>query len=82
MVTLSNLSIGISEFKKNPARILREARGRPIAVLNRGKLAFYVLGPRLFEAMVEDIQDIQLAELATKRVATEQHAVRVKLEDL
>jgi len=38
--------------------------------------------PSLFEAMVEHLEDIELAELAAKRVAKGERSVRVKLEDL
>lgn len=79
---LANLSISISEFKKNPTRILREAGRRPIAVLNHNKPAFYLVEPALFEAMVEHLEDIELADLVAKRVARGERSVRVKLEDL
>lgn len=79
---LTSLSISISEFKKNPTKILREAGKQPIAVLNHNKPAFYLVEPSLFEAMVEHLEDIELAELAAKRVAKGERSVRVKLEDL
>ncbi len=30
---LADITISMSEFKKNPAAVLREARNRPVAVL-------------------------------------------------
>lgn len=78
----ASLSISISEFKKNPTKILREAGKLPVAVLNHNKPAFYLVEPSLFEAMVEHLEDIELAELAAKRVAKGERSVRVKLEDL
>ena len=45
----------MSEFKKNPAAILREANNRPVAVLNHNKAAFYMIEPELFEAIMEEI---------------------------
>lgn len=79
---LTNLSISISEFKKNPAKVLREAGKQPIAVLNHNKPAFYLVEPSLFEAMVEHLEDVELADLAARRVAKGEKSVRVKLEDL
>ena len=79
---LASLSISISEFKKNPTKIVREAGKQPIAVLNHNKPAFYLVEPSLFEALVEHLEDLELAELAARRVAKGERAIRVKLEDL
>jgi antitoxin StbD len=78
----ANLSISISEFKKNPAKVLREAGGQPIAVLSHNKPAFYLVQPSIFEAMVEHLEDVELAELAARRVAKGGRTIRVKPEDL
>ena len=47
----SDVTISMSEFKKNPAAVLRDAKSRPVAVLNHNKAAFYMVEPALFEAM-------------------------------
>ena len=78
----ANLSISISEFKKNPAKVLREAGKQPVAVLNHNKPAFYLVEPSLFEAMVEHLEDVELAELAARRVAKGERSGRVELDDL
>src|SRR5665213_2423338 len=78
---LTGLSISISEFKKNPAKVLREAGKQPVAVLNHNKPAFYLVEPTLFEAMVEHLADIELAELAAGRIASGERSIRVKLEE-
>lgn len=54
---LSDLSVSMSEFKKNPAAVLREAGGRPVAVLNHNRPAFYMVEPQLFQAMLEQLAD-------------------------
>jgi len=79
---LANLSISISEFKKNPTKVLREAGKQPVAVLTHNKPAFYLVEPGLFEALVERLEDIELAELAAKRMAKGEKRIRVKLADL
>ena len=79
---LANLSISISEFKKNPTKVLREAGKQPVAVLTHNKPAFYLVEPGLFEALVERLEDVELAELAAKRMAKGEKRIRVKLEDL
>jgi hypothetical protein len=51
----SDITISMSEFKKNPASVLRQARNRPVAVLNHNRAAFYLVEPRLFEAMLAEM---------------------------
>ena len=48
-------TVSMSEFKKNPASVLRQAGSRPVAVLNHNKAAFYMVEPRLFEAMLDEL---------------------------
>ena len=64
---LASRSISISDFKKNPSKAVREAGAHPIAVLSHNRPAFYLVEPRLFEALIDRLEDIELAELAAKR---------------
>ncbi len=49
----ATMTVSMSEFKRNPASILRQAGGKPVAVLNHNKPAFYMVEPELFRAMSE-----------------------------
>lgn len=49
---LTELAISMSEFKKNPAAVLRQAQGRPVAVLNHNKVDFYLLTPGLLQQLL------------------------------
>lgn len=49
----ATMTVSMSEFKKNPASVLRQAGLRPVAVLNHNKAAFYMVEPELFKAMSE-----------------------------
>jgi antitoxin StbD len=66
---LTNLTISMSEFKKNPAKVLRDAGDEPVAVLNHNKAAFYLLDPTLFEALIDEVEDAQLMPLLRQRIA-------------
>lgn len=44
--------VSMSEFKKNPAAVLRQAAGRPVAVLNHNRVGFYLLEPEAYEALL------------------------------
>ena len=66
----TDLTVSMSDFKKNPARILRDAGAQPVAVLSHNKAAFYMVEPRLFEAMMEDLADARLLPLLKQRIAS------------
>lgn len=79
---LASRSISISDFKKNPTKAVREAGSHPVAVLNHNRPAFYLVEPKLFEALVEHLEDLELAALAAKRVASGEKSIPVKLDEL
>lgn len=79
---LADVAVSMSEFKKNPAAVLRVANNRPVAVLNHNKAAFYMIEPELFEALMEEIADRDLYQKVLARLADKANAVEVALDDL
>jgi antitoxin StbD len=79
---LSDLSISMTKFKKNPNEALRESGGRTVAVLSHNKPAFYMVPPERYEAMLDELDDLQLVCLAKERLKQKGRAVEVTLDDL
>jgi antitoxin StbD len=79
---LSDVTISMSEFKKNPAAVLREAQNRPVAVLNHNKAAFYMLEPALFEAMLEALADQELHRKVLSRMRERAQAIEVDVDQI
>jgi len=78
----ADLSISMSEFKKNPAQVLRSAGERPVAVLNHNRPVFYMVTPRMFEVLIEQMIDIDLAGLIRHRLAQKDAAVDVDIDEI
>lgn len=78
----ADFSVSMSEFKKNPAQVLRTAGEKPVAVLNHNRPAFYMVTPKLFEALLEELADHDLVELARQRLARKDTAVEVDIDTL
>ena len=79
---LADLAVSMSEFKKNPAAVLRQANHRPVAVLNHSRAAFYMVEPRLFEAMMDELADQELYRKAASRLVDKSRAIEVDIDDL
>ena len=78
----ADLSISMSEFKKNPAQILRTAGEKPVAVLSHNRPAFYMVAPRVFEALIESLDDRDLLAIVRQRLALKETAVEVDIEQI
>ena len=78
----ADFSISMSEFKKNPAQVLRTAGEQPVAVLSHNRPAFYMVTPKLFEALVEELADKQLVELTRQRLSRKHTAIEVDIDQL
>ena len=78
----ADYSISMSEFKKNPAQVLRSAGEKPVAVLNHNRPAFYMVTPKLFEALVEKLVDLDLVELVRQRLAQKDTAIEVDIDKI
>jgi antitoxin StbD len=79
---LAPAGLSISEFKKNPSAAIAaaEAEGIPLAILNRNSPAAYLVPARDWEAIMDRLEDMELAELARERM--NQKRIKVRLEDL
>jgi antitoxin StbD len=65
----ADYTVSMSDFKRNPAQVLRTAGEKPVAVLNHNRPAFYMITPKLFEAFVEEMADREMLSLVRKRLA-------------
>ncbi len=77
---LADAGISISELKKNPSAAIAAAEGFPLAILNRNRPAAYLIPAKAWEAIMDRLEDAELAEIV--RARTGQKRIRVKLEDL
>jgi antitoxin StbD len=78
----TDLTVSMSDFKKNPAKVLRDAGTQPVAVLNHNKAAFYMIEPTMFEALIEDLADAQITPLVKARQAQRDQAIEVDIDSI
>ncbi|PHS26634.1 MAG: antitoxin [Methylophaga sp.] len=77
---LADISAGISELKKNPMSVIEQGEGLPIAILNRNKPVFYAIPAEAYEALLDKLEDMELAEIV--RARRDEPEIKVALDAL
>lgn len=73
-------TVSITDLRRNPGAIIDEAGDAPIAILNHNRASAYLVPAKLYEAMMEKLEDIELAEIVRERRGGE--TIKVVLDDL
>jgi antitoxin StbD len=79
-VVLAEVTASVSELKRNPMGTVAAGDGAPVAILNRNEPAFYCVPAKVYEAMLERLEDLELNAIADSRV--DEPVIPVKLDDL
>ncbi len=77
---LADYGISISELKKNPSAAIRAAEGAPVAILNRNTPEAYLVPAEAWEAIIDALDDMRLAEIVREREGQEE--IEVSIDDL
>ncbi|HTF96620.1 MAG TPA: plasmid stabilization protein [Cellvibrio sp.] len=78
---LADTSISVSDLKKNPMGVLEA--GSPVAVLHHNKPAYYCVPSNVWEAIIEQLEDMELKALVEKRESRPGRTfTRVNIDDL
>jgi len=72
---LADVTTSISELKKNPMAVVEQGEGFPVAVLNRNQPAFYCVPAEAYEALMDKLEDVELAAIVEARKDQEEIAV-------
>ncbi|WLI88674.1 type II toxin-antitoxin system Phd/YefM family antitoxin [Massilia sp. R2A-15] len=78
----SDITVSMSEFKRNPSAVLRQAGSRPVAVLNHNKAAFYMIEPAMFAAMLAELADRDLHSKVLSRMGERANAIEVDIDSI
>ena len=77
---LTKSSVSITDLKKNPSAIIKEAEGAPVAILNHNRPSAYIVPADAFEAMLEKLDDLEIKKTVEKRRG--EKSIRVSLDAL
>lgn len=63
----ANIAVSVSDLKKSPSAVMDEANGEAVAVLNHNRIMAYMVPASVYEAMLEQLDDIRLTEIIRNR---------------
>lgn len=66
-IILSDSSASVSELKKKPRATVNAGEGYPIAIINLNQPAFYCVPAKLYEQMLDPLDDGELVKLVYER---------------
>ncbi len=72
-------SVSITELKKNPTAVIKEAEGSPVVILNHNRPSAYIVPADSFEAMLEKLDDLEIKKIVRKRQS--EKSIPVSLDD-
>lgn len=72
----------ISELKKNPTKLINDAHGMPVVILNHNVAAAYLIPAETFEKLMDAVDESELKSIVKQRLSEPFTPVKVALDDL
>jgi len=79
---LSRYTASITELKKSPTQLLKDAGDEAVAILNHNVASAYLVPSHLYEKMINIIDDYYLVKEVQERLNDDQKPIRVELDEL
>lgn len=79
---LANYTASITELKKSPTQLLKGAGDEVIAILNHNVPSAYLVPSKLYEKMMDIIDDYHLSLEVEKSLKDGDIPIKVNLDDL
>ena len=79
---LSNYTASITELKKSPTQILKQAGNEAVAILNHNITSAYLVPSELYEKMIDIIDDYHLSQIVEERLNSDEKSISVSIDDL
>lgn len=79
---LSEYTVSITELRKAPGELLKQAAGHTVAILSHNKPAGYIVSPEAYRTMLDALEDKSLGRIVEQRKGSLRKAKVVKLSEL
>lgn len=80
---LANYTASITELKKSPTQLLKDAGDEAVAILNHNVASAYLVPSSLYEKMMDIIDDYHLSKIVNERLDyKEEDLIEVSIDEL
>ena len=80
---LANYTASITELKKSPTQLLKDAGDEAVAILNHNVASAYLVPSSLYEKMMDIIDDYHLSKIVDERLDyKEEDLIEVSIDEL
>ena len=79
---LSEYTVSITELRKAPGELLKQAAGQTVAILSHNRPAGYIVSPETYRTMLTVMEDKALGRIVEQRKGGLRKARVVKLDEL
>ena len=80
---LANYTASITELKKSPTQLLKDAENEAVAILNHNVVSAYLVPSSLYAKMMDAMDDYYLSTIVDERLDyDEDDLIEVSLDDL
>ena len=79
---LANYTASITELKKSPTQLLKDAGDEAVAILNHNVASAYLVPTALYEKMVDIIDDYHLSKIVEERLEDNGESIKVNIDEL
>ena len=79
---LANYTASITELKKSPTQLLKDAGDETVAILNHNIASAYLVPSALYEKMMDIVDDYHLSKIVDERLNDGSEPIRVDIDDL
>ena len=78
----SSCSTSITELKKNPSKVINDAEGATVAILNHNRPMAYLVPSDAYEKLMDRLDDLELASIAAERSKEKKKAIKISIDEL
>ncbi|MBA2655844.1 MAG: type II toxin-antitoxin system prevent-host-death family antitoxin [Tatlockia sp.] len=78
----ANQVASISELKKNPSKLIQDAHGKPIAILNHNTAAAYLIPVETYELLMDLVDEKELEKVVAQRLSKPFTSIKVAIDEL
>ncbi|MFO8062721.1 MAG: type II toxin-antitoxin system prevent-host-death family antitoxin [bacterium] len=75
-------TVSISELKKSPSKVIESSGNEPTVILNHNEPSAYLVPRKLFERIMDALDDYGLSKEVQSRVKEGNKSLKVSISDL